>query len=71
MRHRRVGERVEAPEEEEGRMSDREYVSRCCGADVEIMESEMPDSGFIMQKHLGHRCEECLEPCEVVPKEEK
>lgn len=41
------------------------FVSDCCGAEVEVMESEMPDSGFRMQKHFGYRCTECSEPCKV------
>jgi len=47
-----------------------ELRSKCHGATVELMESEMPDSGFRMQRHLGYRCEKCNKPCEVEEKEE-
>jgi len=39
--------------------------SKCHGAEVEIMESEMPDSGFRMQQHLGYRCSKCFQACEI------
>ena len=44
---------------------ERKARSKCCGAKVEIMESEMPDSGSRMQKLLGYRCEECNKPTKV------
>ena len=47
----------------EAREIEEKYVSKCCGAKIEIMESEMPDSGFRMEKFLGYRCEKCNESC--------
>ena len=53
----------------EAREIEEKYVSKCCGAKIEIMESEMPDSGFRMEKFLGYRCEKCNESCEIKEKD--
>ncbi len=40
-------------------------ISECCEAEVNAMESDMPDSGFRMQKYIGFQCSECLESCSI------
>lgn len=42
-----------------------EMISDCCEAEIEVMESEMPDSGFRFVKHYGYRCLKCNKPCNL------
>ncbi len=55
---------------DEAREIEEKYVSKCCGAKIEIMESEMPDSGSRIEKYFGYRCEKCNESCKIEEKDE-
>ena len=52
-------EKIKAKEIEE------KYVSKCCNAEIEVMESEMPDSGSRMEKQFGFKCGTCKRLCEI------
>jgi len=55
---------------DEAREIEEKYVSKCCGAKIEVMESGMPNSGFGMEQYWGYRCEKCSESCEIEEKDE-
>lgn len=49
----------------EAKEIEEKYVSKCCNAKVEVMESDMPDSGFRMETLYGYRCERCNKSCKI------